>query len=346
MARLPPPNNRPASVIHRLEYAAARSLFALFRALGLPAASWIAGKGLRFLGPLLRGISRRGEDNLRLIYPHWSTGQVNTTIADVWENLGRTSAEFVHLDRFAPSWDRLEMTARLERLRSEGRITSDQAERLLRYEPAAEGRIHMVVSDDFLVHLAHRQQMIFVTGHFANWEVMSIACDYVDIPCAIIYRTANNPLVDRLIVEQRAKTVRHRQVPKGPEGARAFIDALRDRYSLALLMDQKFTAGVRVPFMGYRAPTAPAAARLALNHGLPLVPVTVERHRGVRFTMRAHDAVTVTPTGAMADDVRTVTTQINDALGEEIKARPGQWLWLHRRWGKNLPPPSTEGVNP
>ncbi|MEL6378749.1 MAG: hypothetical protein AAGK25_05575 [Pseudomonadota bacterium] len=331
---------RPASLVHRIEYAATRLLFALFRVMGLSASSWLAGKGLRLLGPVLRAISKRGEDNLRLVYPNWSRREVRRTIADVWENLGRTSAEFVHLDRFAPSWDVANMEERLSRLVQDGRVTPEQADTLSHYKPAPDGRIEMAVSDDFFVHLARREQMIFVTGHFANWEVMSIACDYVDIPCAIIYRTANNPLVDRLIVEQRAKSVRHRQIPKGPEGARAFIDALKARYSLALLMDQKFTAGVRVPFMGYRAPTAPAAARMALNYGLPLIPVTVERHPGVRFTMRAHSALKVSPTGSMADDVRAVTTQINEALGNEIAARPGQWLWLHRRWGKVLPSPA------
>lgn len=329
-----PRSNMKLTVAHRIEYCAVRVLFAVFGVIGLTSSSWIAGKFLRLVGPALRSIARRGEANLRLVYPQWSDDKIRSTLGDVWENLGRTSAEFVHLSKFSPRWDQDEMRQRLDRAVERGDVTRAQADALTGYTPAQGARIDLQASDDFLIHLARREPMIFVTGHFANWEIMSIVCDYVDIPCAIIFRAANNALVDALIIKTRGKSVRHRQIPKGPEGARAFIDALKDRYSMGLLMDQKFTDGVKVAFMGHEALTAPAAARMALNYKLPIIPVSVERHDGVRFTMRAHAGVPVVATGDMQGDVKEITTRINEALGAEIHARPGQWLWLHRRWGK------------
>ena len=330
-------SNRPITFMHRIEHGAACALLGFFRLIGVDAASWLSGKGLRVVGPVLHKIHQRGDDNLQRIYPDWSGSARRSVLADVWENLGRVGGEFAHLDAFQPTWDEAQMQHQVARLSEQNLLNETERARLSHYKPAENARIALSASDDFLIALAKKQPAIFVTGHFANWEIMGRVCAYVDVPCAIIYRAANNSLIDELIIKRRGQSSGHWQIPKGPEGARSFIDALKQDYSLGLLVDQKFTSGPMLPFTGIDAPTAPAPARMSLNYNMPLIPVVVERTKGAHFKMIAGDAITIERSGDMSADINALTGQINAVLGQKIDENPSQWLWFHRRWGKSLP---------
>ncbi|MBY0422200.1 MAG: lysophospholipid acyltransferase family protein, partial [Parvularculaceae bacterium] len=222
------------------------------------------------------------------------------------ENLGRTGAEFAHLDAFAN-------TARVE---IEGRQLVEDARR--------SGR-----------------PMIFVSGHFANWEIMPIALRVLGVDYALVYRAANNPLVDGLIIRERARVATRWQTPKG-KGARPLVDALRSGRSLAMLVDQKLTDSPPAPLLGRLAPTGQIAARLALKFDAVLFYATLERLPKARFRIIVRPRLAVERTDDLDQDVAALTRRINEAIGRDIDARPEQWLWLHRRWGKSLPAPLAE----
>ncbi|GAB4525339.1 MAG: lysophospholipid acyltransferase family protein [Amphiplicatus sp.] len=298
-----PRSNRPATAGHRIEYAAARVLFFLFRLLGVDRASALAGGFTRLVGPRLRRISARGEENLRRAFPDWSEAQMRRTIAGVWENLGRTAAEFAHLDKFDPF--------------------------------APDSRVDIVGAERLRAVAHGAGPAIFISGHFANWEVMSVALKAAGVDYAVVYRAANNPLVDALIIKTRARVMSRRQIPKGKRGARALVEALSAGKSLAMLVDQKLNDGIAVPFMGRPAMTTPAPARLALKFGAPVIPLGIERLAGARFRLTVYDPIAYGSTGDLAEDVRALTILINEALEARIRARPEQWLWLHRRWPKD-----------
>lgn len=297
---LPAPRaNRPVTLARRAEYALAATLFAFFRLIGLDASSAIGGFFLRHAGPLVRPIARRGEENLRRAFPEWSEAQVRRTNAAVFENLGRTAAEFAHLDKLVPG----------------PRVAIEGAER---FAAVADGS----------------GPAIFVSGHFANWETMTIALSAARVDYAVVYRAANNPLIDGMIIRMRARVMSRLQVPKGKRGGRALLDALRAGKSLAMLVDQKLNDGIAAPLFGRDAMTAPAAARLSLKFGAPIVPVRVERVGGARFRIIVHDPIAFTPTGDTTADVHALTSLVNAQLERDIRERPDQWLWLHRRWPK------------
>lgn len=298
---------RPVTLLHRLEYGVVVALLAVLRPLSIDAASALGGAFLGAVGPLLRPISKRGEANLRMIYPDWDDQRVRRTIAGVWRNLGRTGAEFAHLETFGVGGP-------------DARIEIRGRERLARI--AASGK-----------------PAIFVSGHFANWETMAIALRATGVPFALVYRAANNPLVDRLIIRRRMRTMTPHQIPKGARGARALVESLRAKRSIAMLIDQKLTDGVIAPFMGRDAPTGAAAARLALKYGAPIYYAAVERAGGARLKITLHPPIAYAPTGDQDADVLALTSLINAALEADVRARPDQWLWLHRRWGKTLPAP-------
>ncbi|MDZ7629718.1 MAG: lysophospholipid acyltransferase family protein [Parvularculaceae bacterium] len=298
-----PRSNRPVTLMHRIEYALALTLGAFFRVLGVDAASAIAGGFMRRLGPLIGPITTRGRANLHLAFPDWSDKEVDAVLRDVWENIGRTGAEFSHLAAF---------------------------------DPDAGDRADIVGREKFEAVKASGKPAIFVSGHFANWEIMPRLMHAAGLDYAFVYRAANNPLIDALIIRERAKVMSRRQTPKGKRGGRDLIEALKAGVSLAMFVDQKLTSGIPSPLFGRPAMTAPAAARLALKYGAPVMPVELERLGGARFRLTVGDALDFTPTGDANADTQALTDRINLELERMIRARPGQWLWFHRRWGKNI----------
>ena len=137
-----------------------------------------------------------------------------------------------------------------------------------------------------------------------------------------------------MIIKLRGAVMSRRQIPKGKRGARDLIETLKDGRSLAMLVDQKLNDGISAPFLGKEAMTAPTPARLSLKFDAPILPVSVERLGGAHFRVAIRPQIEFTPTGDTADDVLGLTTRINEVIEQDVRERPGEWLWLHRRWPK------------
>ncbi|MEM1381673.1 MAG: lysophospholipid acyltransferase family protein [Pseudomonadota bacterium] len=291
-----PRKNKPVTFSRRIEAAAFLGLLGLLKRLPIEKASGFLGKTLRVIGPMLPNFQRRGEANLRLIYPDMTKAERDCILRDTWENVGRTFAEYAHFDQLAD------------------RVTVENAK--VMEAIAEEGR-----------------QAIFVSGHFANWEAMGATIRKAGVKFAVVYRAPNNALVDEHIINLRAGSISRLQIPKGKRGGRELLGALKNGYSLSMLVDQKLNDGIEVPLLGHPAMTPPAAARLAIKQKLPVIPLQMTRQPGARFVCTVH-----TPIETEGMSTEELTLKINDALGEFILARPEQWLWFHRRWPKELTP--------
>lgn len=297
-------SNRPITLQYRMEYYAALMLLGFFRLVGVDLSSALAGRFLRFVGPLAGAVSRRAERNLKLVFPDWAEDKIKATVKDIWENLGRTAAEFAHLEKFHP-------------FTPDSRVSVSGAEKL--FEIANTGK-----------------PAIFVSGHLANWEVMSIVFHAAGLKYGVVYRAANNPLVDELIIKRRGDVMSRLQIPKGKRGGRMLLETIKSGRSVAMLVDQKLNDGISAPFLGHDAMTAPAAARLSLRFDAPIIPVGIERLNGAYFHVSVGDEITFKPCGDLTKDVLDLTVRVNEEVGRLIKANPGQWLWLHRRWPKSM----------
>jgi KDO2-lipid IV(A) lauroyltransferase len=126
--------------------------------------------------------------------------------------------------------------------------------------------------------------------------------------------------------------------PKGAQGARQALAHVMRGGSLGLLVDQKMNDGIAVPFFGRDAMTAPAAAQFALRFGLPLVPIRVQRLEPARVRMIVEPPLAVLRTGDRQADVLALTTAMNATVEGWVRADPGAWLWLHKRWPKAQAP--------
>ncbi len=173
---------------------------------------------------------------------------------------------------------------------------------------------------------------IFVSGHFANWELMRWRWTATASRAARSTARRTTPIVDKYVVDLRARYVGAEQIAKGPGGVRAIVALLKKKAYLAMLVDQKMNDGIEVPFFGIPSMTPAAAAQLSLRHGIPIVPASIERAPGPNFTMRVFEPIVHTPTGDRDGDLKAIMTRVNAFLEERIRARPQEWLWIHKRW--------------
>ena len=283
------------------EYALMRAAFALFGALPLDRASALGGWIGQKIGPRLK-ITDRARKNLSWALPDLSDADRANLVIDMWDHLGRVFAEYPHLGDFHlyNGDDRVEVVGveNVDHLRDDG----------------IGG--------------------IFVSGHIGNWEIASLSVTQRGLTLVHIYRAANNPWVDRLI-EKCRQPIGGRHYPKSARGVRNLLVALKGGEHLAMLVDQKYNEGIPVPFFGRDAMTASTTADLALRFRVPVVPARVERLKGARFRLTLYPPLDLPETGDRDADVRSLMSQINNLFEEWIRARPEQWLWLHRRWPKD-----------
>lgn len=283
------------------------AVMGLFRVLGVDRASALGGAIARTIGPLLP-VSRRAHENLMLALPHLSAAERERIVRAMWDNLGRTFAEYPHFDAFHG------------------------------YEPG--GRLTVVDAEIADAALARGKGTIFFSGHFANWELMPMAARHRGYEGVVVYRPPNNPYVDQWMVRQRSRYTFPALAGKGTDGTRAILNTLRKGQPLMTLIDQKMNEGVPVPFFGHDAMTAPAAAHLAIKYGSPLVPVGIRREKGAHFTIRVYPEIALAQTGDRIADTIETTRRLNVYLEDRIRECPEQWLWLHRRWPKTVRPAS------
>ena len=272
---------------------------ALVRALPVDAASALGGAIVSALGPLTskhRIVTR----NLELAFPEKTAAERAAIAAEFWRKIGRTFGEFPLMDRITPATGRVRVEG-LERLQG------------LAGTPA-----------------------VLVSGHLSNWETMMAVIVHSGLDCRVSYRPANNPYMDRRIIEGRARYGVQLFAARGSDGTRGLIAALSKGKAVALLNDQRDSSGVEAPFFGRMVRSAPGPARLALKYGRRLVPMSVVRERGARFLVTIHEPIALVQTGDKTADLAAAVAEINAFIERCVRARPAEWFWAHRRWPLEL----------
>ena len=293
------------TLLHRVEGGAARAAVRLLRAIGPVRSSNLCGAIARFIGPLLP-VSKVADRNLRLALPELDAAARQRIVRGVWDSLGRTAGELPHV----------------------GQLTE-----------CASGPGWEIVGAEHIEALAARGgPAVLFTGHIGNWEVLPLATARKGVPFATVYRASDNKEIDALILELRRTSVgaNEKLFPKGAKGARQTLVHLRQKGFVGLLPDQKMNDGIPAEFFGHLAMTAAAPAALALKIGCPVFPAYAERIAPCRFRLTYEAPLPLPNTGDRAADVAALTQTVNDRLEAWIRAKPESWLWLHRRWPKEI----------
>jgi KDO2-lipid IV(A) lauroyltransferase len=271
-------------------------LMAVFRVIGLEAASRLGG----FLGRNIFSLlppDRTARRNLLAAFPEKSDEERNAIRIAMWDNLGRVVAEYPHLEKFSP-------------LGGDPRITFTAPE----HPDAYKG-----------------QPILFLSGHFANWEMMPILGEQHSLNGATIVRPPNNPYIADWIARQRAINGPDSLVAKH-NAARRMMGHLRGGGVIYMLIDQKLREGIAVEFFGRDAMTTPAPAALALKLGARILMATNQRTNGSRFHVTVTEGPDFTPSGDEARDIENLTAALTARIEDYVRADPGQWLWIHNRW--------------
>lgn len=312
--------------IQALEAAPIWAALGLFKILPRRAAASFGAAMARGIGPLLP-MTRAARRNLELCFPEKSAAERAALVRAMWDNLGRIAGEFTHRRAL---WDPSLMTVAerygFDRLRAAAaageRVTLD-----------AE-HIQIVGAEQFRMMLDSKRPALMFTAHMGNWEVMPWTAARMGLKFAVIYRRPNNPLIARLIEGRRGGLVEF--LPKGMQGAFGAARVMEKGGHLAMLVDVKENKGIPLPFFGRPAMTGTAIATLALRYNALLVGVYTERLGPHRMRITMEPPLDVPRTGDAEADTRAIMAAINARVETWVRARPDQWLWLHKRWPKEL----------
>ena len=234
------------------------------------------------------------SENLYTYNKNISSSEKEKIIASMWKNYGMTFVEYIFLDKFKKSSSHIEIQG-IENLKK-----------------IIDGK----------------KQVIFISGHFANFELMSMEITKKNIRLATIYRPLNNIFLNPLMEYLRRKYVCNFQIKKGIKGVRDSMNFIKNGFSIALMIDQRVSEGEKVKFFDRPALTTTLPAQLAIKYKLPIIPVFIERKNISKFNIQFMEEINF-------DDYKDkieLTERLNEVLEGMIKKNPYQWIWTHNRW--------------
>jgi len=293
-----PISTRKATALDYIGAGFAYSGLFVLRLLPFTLASSLGGGLARALGPLLKP-SKAARANLTAAFPEKSEAEIEVILRDVWENMGRTAFEFAVMDH----------------------LLTVQGQR----------RVEIEGQDNIDAAFATGKPVLFFGAHLGNWELLPVSAGILGFGVHVFYRAPNNPLLLNLFTKRSSPG---ELIPKGAPGAKRAFTLLKRGENLGILVDQKLNDGIKAPFFGRDAMTGTALAEFALRFDAPIMPVQCVRLPGARFKLIYHPALTVTRSGDKKTDVAKIMTDVNAMIESWIRERPGQWLWLHKRWPK------------
>ncbi len=269
------------------------SFFLIGKLIGLKLSRKLFGYMFKKLGPVFKS-KKIITQNLKIFSNNISKNEIEKISFEMWENYGKTFIEYVFLNIFKKKDTHIE-----------------------------------VLGEENLVNiLENKTPVIFVSGHFANYELMSMEITKKQIKLATIYRPLNNFFLNPFMEYLRKKYVCKNQIQKGIKGVRKAIEYLKNDYSVALMIDQRVSEGEKINFFGKQAFTTTLPAQLAIKFNLGIVPVFIERKKNEKFTIEFFREIK----SSSYKDKKELTEKLNDVLEKMIKRNPSHWIWTHNRW--------------
>tara|TARA_Y100000768_G_scaffold382693_1_gene363517 strand:- start:244 stop:1104 length:861 start_codon:yes stop_codon:yes gene_type:complete len=263
------------------------------RILGLKNSQNLFSKIFQLLGPVFKSDLIINE-NLNRFNPNLTRSEKKLIISQMWSNYGKTFIEYVFLDKFKRS--------------------------------TAHVRIKNKNILDTVI--TNNKPVIFISGHFANFELMSMEMTKNDIKLATIYRPLNNYFLNPFMEFLRRRYICKNQIKKGIAGVRDAINFINDGYSIALMIDQRVSEGEKINLFNKICLTTTLPAQLALKYNLNIVPVSIIRDINNNFELTFHSNINT----KQFKDKTDLTVHLNNHLESMLNKNPCQWIWTHNRW--------------
>ena len=271
-------------------------LFFLFKLLGLKYSTRFSGNLMTILGPMFRS-NKIIISNLTKAFPKLSLQDKKILSERMWFNYGRILAEYMYIKYFR------------EKEKFSNLITIENQNILEKIKKESK-------------------PVIFISGHFNNFELMAMQIDKAGIDLTTIYRPLNNIFLNPLMERIRKKYICKKQIKKGIAGTKELLQNFKNGSSIALMIDQRVTEGVMCDFFEQKARTTTIPAQFVKKFNAKIVPVYIQRFDNNKFKLE-FDSVIEFKSDETLD---AITLKLNKILEEMILKNPDQWIWTHNRW--------------
>ena len=271
------------------------TFFSIFKILGLKIASKFSSKIISLIGPFFRSKNIIKSNILKAI-PNLDSKSIKQITRGMWSNYGRILSEYVFIKDFRNNSFR-------NNLQIEGQEILENIKK-------------------------NNNPVIFISGHFNNFELMAMHIEKSGLNLATIYRPLNNKFLNILMEKIRKKYICKNQIKKGISGTKQLLSLFKSGSSIALMIDQRVSEGIKSNFFDHEAFTTTIPAQFAKKFGCKIVPIYIERKKDVDFKLTIYKPLEYSKN----DSIASMTRKLNSVIEKMILKNPEQWIWSHDRW--------------
>jgi len=247
------------------------------------------------IGPFLRSKNVL-QNNIKKAFSNIEKVEIDHISKNMWKNYGRILAEYVFIKHFRNS--------------NFKKYISIEGEEIL------------------LNIKRNKDPVIFVSGHFNNFELLAMIIEKSGVDLAALYRPLNNFFLNRIIVNLRKRYICKKQIPKGITGVKDMAKEFKKGTSLALMIDQRVSEGEKINFFDHPAYTTTLPAQFIKKYRCAVVPVHIERKNKYFFKVNIEQPIKFDETKTLDQ----ITLSLNNWLEKKIIKKADQWIWSHNRW--------------
>jgi len=271
------------------------TLFLIFKILGLKFASHFSCKIMSILGPLFRS-KKLINANISKAFPNLGHKEIKNITKKMWNNYGKILAEYVFIKDFRGNKFNNKINIKGQKILD--KIKKDN-------EP-----------------------VIFISGHFNNFELMALHIEKSGINLATIYRPLNNKFLNIIMEWIRNKYICKNQIKKGISGTKKLLSFFKKKTSIALMIDQRVSQGIKSNFFNHECLTTTIPAQFVKKFKCRVVPIYIERLQDMHFQLTIHEPLKY----SNIESISSITSNLNGVLEKMILKNPDQWIWSHNRW--------------
>ncbi len=267
-------------------------LFLIFKIIGPKYSSKLSSNIFSVFGPFFRS-NKICHKNLILAFPKLNEVERKKILKNMWLNYGKIFSEYLFINKIK---------------RTDSIIIKNQ---------------------EILEKIKKNEEpVIFISGHFNNFELMAMHLERSGINLAAIYRPLNNFFLNPFMEYIRKKYICKKQIKKGISGTKEILKEYKNGTSIALMIDQRVSEGIKSNFFGHKALTTTIPAQFVKKFNSKIVPVYIERSADNKFRLEIFEEIIFSNNESLED----ITADLNKVLENMIKKNVDQWIWTHNRW--------------
>ena len=268
--------------------------FFIFKIIGLKKSSYLSGKIFIVFGKFFRS-QKKIENNLKIAFPNLTNIEIKEYMSDMWNYYGKIFAEYIFLNDLRKN---------------------------------EKGNIQINGIDILSKLKENNESVIFISGHFDNFELMAMYLEKSGIKLSAVYRPLNNIFMNLIMERLRKKYICKKQIKKGRVGLRDSLKLFNEGYSVALMIDQRVSEGSKIKFFNKEAYTTTIPGQFVKKFNCKIIPIDIVRINDIDFKIQIFEPFEFKENASIDE----ITLELNKWLEKIIKKNPSKWIWSHNRW--------------